>query len=430
MTDSTISSSGVIAGSFSTTERADAPALDPSRRMTAVLGATILMTMIPVTMLVPVLKELVAVRFHAGPFATHSFMCINLLGAVLAAPIGGALADRWGRRKPLLILALAADAALLLAMSFAGSLPDLLILRFFEGAAHITALTGVMALAADWAGTSRRGRMMGLVGGTLMLGTSIGAPLGGRLGQFDATFVLKVGAAVSAFAALLAAVGIHDAPIRRASGRLRDALTLLRRRPAMLVPYAFSAIDRFCVGLIVSTFVLFLADRHHLTPAQRGGLLAFFLFPMALLCYPAGRLADRVGRIALITGGSVGFGVVFALYGYVSMSWMTAIMIASGVLSAIMFAPNLALCADFAPPEARASAFAGFNVSGSIGFILGPIIGGTIVHALATADGVPLAAYRAVFIVGGVSQFLCVAATLPFLWKFTRPPSQPAHGCA
>ncbi|NOT01862.1 MAG: MFS transporter [Phycisphaerales bacterium] len=423
MTDSTLTSSNAITGSFALGNRTEAPALDPTRRMTAILGATILMTMIPVTMLVPVLKELVAERFHAGPFATHSFMCINLLGAVLAAPIGGALADRWQRRKPLLILALAADAVLLLSMSFAGSLSGLLTLRFFEGAAHITALTGVMALAADWAGTSRRGRMMGLVGGTLMLGTSIGAPLGGRLGQLDATFVLKVGAAISALAALLATVGIHDAPVRRASARVRDALLLLRRRPAMLVPYAYSAIDRFCVGLIVSTFVLFLADRHHLSPAERGGLLAFFLFPMALLCFPVGRLADRVGRVALMAGGSLGFGVVFALYGYMPMSWMTATMIASGVLSAVMFAPNLALCADFAPPEARASAFAGFNVAGSIGFIAGPIIGGTIIHAFAASDGVPIAAYRAVFIVGGVSQFICVAATLPYLLKFTRRPS-------
>ena len=98
-----------------------------------------------VTMLVPVLRELVAERFQVSAFWTHSFMSVNMIGAVLAAPLGGALADTLGRRKPILVAALLADAALLWAMLHATAFPVFLTLRFFEGAAHILAVSTLMA---------------------------------------------------------------------------------------------------------------------------------------------------------------------------------------------------------------------------------------------------------------------------------------------
>ena len=48
----------------------------------------------------------------------------------------------------------------------------------------------------------------------------------------------------------------------------------------------------------------------------------------------------------------------------------------SGVLSATMFAPNLAMCADWAPKGRHAIAFAGFNIAGSLGFLCDPLLTG------------------------------------------------------
>ncbi len=41
----------------------------------------------------------------------------------------------------------------------------------------------------------------------------------------------------------------------------------------------------------------------------------------------------------------------------------------------MIFPPTLALTAEWTAPETRASALAGFNVAGSLGFALGPIAG-------------------------------------------------------
>ena len=42
-----------------------------------------------------------------------------MVGAIFAAPLAGALADRFGRRRELLVVGLATDAVLLFALSFA-----------------------------------------------------------------------------------------------------------------------------------------------------------------------------------------------------------------------------------------------------------------------------------------------------------------------
>jgi len=383
------------------------------------IAATLLLTMLPVTMLVPVLKELVADRFGASSFWTHAFMSVNMIGAIIAAPFGGILADRVRKRKLVLITALVADAALLSSMIWAPSLPMLLTIRFLEGSAHILALTAAMAIAADWATDRTRGRMMGVVGSSMMLGTAIGAPLGGHLGQTGPLWVLKLGACVALTAAVFAYFAVPEAPHRKRADRKCGALKLVRRGRSLLVPYAYAFIDRFCVGLIVSTFVLYLADHFAMSPAERGGLLAMFLLPFALLCYPIGRLTDRVGRTLPMCLGSIGFGVVYALYGVFPASALPTVMVLSGILSAIMFAPNLAMCADLASSDERATAYAGFNVAGSLGFICGPLAGGLMLQLL-SARLDELSAYQCAFVVGGLSEVLCAVVTLPFLIKLRR----------
>ncbi|MFQ5489970.1 MAG: MFS transporter [Phycisphaerae bacterium] len=390
-----------------------------SRTMAAALGAAIFLSMLPVTMMVPVLKEVVADRFSAGSFWVHSFMSINMVGAVLFAPLGGALADRLGRRKPIVIVAALVDAALLGLMPKLTTLSSLLIVRFLEGGAHILVVTAIMAMAGDWADPKRRGAMMGLVGAALIFGTSCGAPLGGRIGEQAPLLVFFIGAALSLAVALLAAAVLREAPIRPESQRFAGALAMVNRNRRLLVPYAYGFIDRFCVGVIVSTFVLFLSERHGLSPSGRGGLLALFLFPFAFLCYPMGRLSDRIGRALPLCLGSLGFGLVYASYGLLPLSVLPIAMVLSGVLSAVMFSPNLAMCTDLAPENQRASVYAGFNVAGSLGFVAGPLIGGLICAVLADPQGSPLP-YQAAFIVAGIAEVLCAALTLPFLLKLRR----------
>ncbi|MGH7286592.1 MAG: MFS transporter, partial [Myxococcota bacterium] len=82
-----------------------------------VLGLMALLMLLPVTLPVPVLRELVTERFGVSELLTSLFMSINMLGAVLAAPFAGALADRFGQRPLLIAGALSLDAICFLGLT-------------------------------------------------------------------------------------------------------------------------------------------------------------------------------------------------------------------------------------------------------------------------------------------------------------------------
>lgn len=371
---------------------------------------------LPVAMLVPVLKELVAGQFEVGSFWVHAFMSVNMIGGVLFAPLAGALADRMVHRRWFLAGLLGVDGACLLLLQFAPNFPLFMLIRFLEGAVHIAAVSTWMALAADKAPSEQSGRAMGVMAASLLIGTTVGVPLGGLVGQHQPHAVLLVGAVLAGGAALIALLGVSEIPHREVSASMAHGLGLVGQAPRLLVPYAYAFIDRLCAGGIVSTLGLYLAEILELDPRMRGVYLALGLIPFALLSYPAGRLTDRIGRIGPLVGGSIGYGLTFMSFGFLSAQALPAALLLSGVLSAVMFAPNLAMCRDLAPHAHRTSVFAGFNAAGSLGFMLGPLIGGAICQFL----GTDVTGYRTALLAIGTTQLLCVAATLPFLHRLAR----------
>lgn len=389
----------------------------PTRRL-AVLALVTFMTIVPVTLVVPVLKPLVQDRYGVGELATSLFMSVNMLGAILAAPLAGLLSDSLGRRKVLVLVGLAADAVLLAGLALAPGYASLMVLRFLEGAAHALALSIVLAMAADAARATGSGRAMGAVGATLTLGVALGAPLGGKLGELSPTAPLWAGALLAGVAAVVAAWLLREESglPSRTPGALRR---LLGARRVLFVPYAFAFVDRFTVGFFVTTFPLWSANVHGHGPGRIGMQLALFLLPFALLAYPAGRLAERTSRVGLLAGGSLAYGVLVVALPWASESASSWLLVTLGVLSAAMFVPTLMLTTELAPVELRASAMGGFNAAGSLGFLVGPAVAGWVSQSVAASEGAERG-YQAAFAVAGMAEVVCVLVTLGALVRLGR----------
>jgi MFS family permease len=385
----------------------------------ALLGVLALLMLLPVTLPVAVLRALVHERFGVSELLTSLFMSINMVGAVLAAPVAGALADRFGRRRDWIAAALLADAACLFALSLPVSFPVFMSLRFLEGCAHIAALSLLLSLAAAASSEAHRGRVMGMLGAGLTLGVAIGAPLGGVIGRSDPLLPLQVGSAVVAAAALLARFGLVEVGAGEARPSLAAILRTLRENPLLSAPLAYSFVDRFTVGFYTTTFSLYLSRVHQL-PAQRIGLLiALFMLPFALLSYPFGRFAERHSRVAMVAGGSFAYGIGTLLVGFFPVGGLPELMFCLGVASAVMFVPSLVLATDAAPREIRGSVLGAFNAAGSLGFIAGPLVGGLVSQSVAAQAGWATG-YRAAFAAAGVAEILCVLVTLPLLLRLKR----------
>lgn len=368
--------------------------------------ATIL-TLIPVTLLVPGLRELVQVAHGGSPAAAHAFMTVNMLAGIIAVPIVMRLQRQFGSLRVWVFALLATDAVVFLLMRSASSLSSLLTLRALDGALHLPAITLLMVAANRLAG-ERRGGSLGLLGSSLMIGVAIGSPLGGRLVDRSPMLVYTVGAAVFVMAALVS-LGItlsHEVQLRTPSRKYAWNTHV----QLAWVPLTYAFMDRFVIGVFVSTFTLFLSDVHAATGAQRGTLMALFLVPFALLCWPAGRLADRVGWYRPLVISNVLFGVVFAMYGRVSFATLPLLMVLSGVLSALMFSPNLLLTSEVAR-RAGDGVFGAFQIAGSVGFLIGPALGGVLVSTLRDPAGV--VNYNQIFtLVGALEVVLALASAI------------------
>ena len=385
-----------------------------------VLGLMALLMLLPVTLPVPVLRELVAERFGVSELLTSLFMSINMIGAALTAPLAGALADRFGRRPLLIALALALDALCFVGLTRDVSFAGFLAIRFVEGSAHIFALSLLLGLASGARPEAQRGGVMGTTGTGLLLGVALGAPLGGRLGQSDPLVPLYVGAAVVAVAAALALLLLRETAGReRERPGLREISRLLRASPVVAIPLLFAFADRFTVGFFTSTFPLMLRNLHGLPPARIGLLIAVFMLPFAALSFPFGILSQKTSRAWVLCGGSFTYGCLVASLGFWPTGALLGVMLATGTAAAVMFVPSMLFTADATPESVRTTSMGAFNAAGSLGFIVGPLTGGLVSQTVAAAHGWP-AGYAAAFAVAGGFKILLALGAFAPIRRFER----------
>jgi MFS family permease len=384
------------------------------------LGVLALLTLLPVTLPVPVLRELVQERFAVSELLTSLFMSINMIGAALCAPIAGILADRYRRRPDWITAALAVDAVCFLGLTQATSFPVFLAIRFVEGGAHIFALSLLLGLASSARPLEQRGLVMGVTGAGMLLGVAAGAPIGGILGREDPTRPLVIGICVLMIAAVLARMALRETlqPSARRPG-WREIAQTVRRHRLVLVPLAFAFADRFTVGFFTTTFSLYLRRIHELPPADIGSLIAVFMLPFALLSMPLGMLSQRVSRAVMLCGGSLVYGAAVASLTAWPMPQLYFLMVFTGATAAVMFVPSMLMTTELLPDEVRTTSLGAFNAAGSLGFIAGPLTGGLVSQVVAASSGWE-AGYTAAFRVAGASEVVLAVATFPVLWRWEK----------
>jgi len=331
--------------------------------------------MFNLTLVVAGLKEFVIDELGGTVGDATLFFSIETAAYILFAPLWGLVSDRTGRRKALIVTGFALSAAIYALYQLVDSVPVLLALRFVQGACSVMGWSIVMALLLDGPEERRSGRYMGLMGAALILGVGVGAPVGGYLTRWLGARAPLNGAAILFALLAVAALWLREPTELRGGVRLRRIVAALAETPRLLLPMLCHFVDRLAVGLFVVVFPLYLDTLGAGDAAVRGRYLALFLLPFALLQVFTGRMAEKTGPYRPLIFGSLAYGVVLTTVGYADLYLLWPVMIALGVFAAVMFPPAMLLTAQLAAPENRASAMGGFNLAGSLGFAVGPLVG-------------------------------------------------------
>lgn len=375
--------------------------------------------MFNLTLPVAGLKELVLDELGGSVTDAALFLTVEMAAYLLFAPLWGLLSDRTQRRRPFVVAGFAGSAAAYFGYLGVESVAALLGLRFVQGACSVMGWSTAMALVADHADGARRGRTMGLLGASLILGVGLGAPVGGYVTRHLGARAPLEWAGWLFLALAVAALAL---PESRGGGvhapRLGEIVEALRRRPRLLLPWAFHLVDRLTVGCFIVVFPLYLASLGAGDAAHRGRYLGLFLLPFALLQAWTGRLSERTGAAAPLVWGTLGYGVVLTFVGLADLLLLWPAMLALGALAAFMFPPTLTLTAELADPRTRASAMGGFNFAGSLGFALGPLLG-----AWAQSGG----GFAAAFALAGALQIALALAGAVLLRRWGAGGREPAR---
>lgn len=391
------------------------------------LAVVVWAVLVSQVLLYPGLDGLIAaLGAPGGVRAGMWFLVAEVAAFVVFAVVWGAASDSLGRRTPLVgggALGGAATYLLLpqlpaLGVDFGG----VLLLRAVGGAFTIGAFSLSITMLMDLAGGN--GRNMGAAGIAIGLGAALGSVVGGQLAAVDPFAPVYAGAVVLVAAAGVAAtvgdrvgetaVGTvdSDADAGSTAPNLGVALATLRARPSLTVPYAFGFIDRLTAGFFSLVGVFYFGDVFGLDAAGVGVALALFFLPFALLQYPLGSLSDRIGRFIPVVVGSIGYGVAIIAVGVApTVEVAMALMVLVGVAGAFVAPATMALVSDLCAPAERGVAMGGFNVFGSLGFLAGFLLGGSVADA---------AGYLTAFLVVGGLEIGIALVALPAVRRLTR----------
>ena len=377
----------------------------------SILGILTFLLMLSISMVYPVLRPFVVDRFDTTITQASLFVSVNLLAYVIFAVVWGALSDKAGKRRPFIIAGLLGNSVMMFLITRVDSFSLLLGFRFIEGAFSIMAFSLIMTSALDRARSVRIGEGIGIVAMSFALGNAFGSPIGGRLGSIDPVYPFYAGSLILLIAGIIAYFSLRDVEAMSRAASVRSAIRLLYNEKRLIVPYAFSFVDRFTVGFFVSVFPLYLGTVHGADPATIGMLMFAFLLPFALLQYPGGRISERTGRAGPIIAGSIVYGLCIIGIGYLDISALWYVMIIGGIFGAFMFSPSAALTGDIAPGDKRGVAMGGFNFFGSLGFVVGPFAGGLIADTYG---------FGASFAFAGLSEIVIALLFIPALVRISR----------
>jgi len=310
--------------------------LRPAIWMILITALLDMMAMGIVMPVLPVLIEELTGSLRAAGLWTGIIASLWAAMQFLCAPVIGALSDRFGRRRVILIstAGLALDWVL---MALAPSLWWLVAGRIIGGVTSASG-TAIFAYMADITAPEHRARAFGLVGAAISAGFVAGPALGGILGEWSPRLPFWVAAGFSGAAFLygffvlpesLAAENRTAFSWRRANPLGTMWLLTSHRELPRLAASTF--LLSFSHRIFTAVFVLYAGHRYGLSIMEVGALLAVSgvldLVIQGMLVGPAtSRFGDR--RIML-------FGFVGGALGLIAMAFAS-----SPLLFALALLPN------------------------------------------------------------------------------------------
>lgn len=297
------------------------------------------------------------------------------LTAILGQPLAGALIDRFGRKRFIL---LGSALGMLASIGFAFSThmdARFVLFRILQGIGYSTFYIANLTLVAEIVPSSRRGEAVGLFGISGLMTIALSPALGELVihhAGFSAFFFVAAGAAASCFLTGLAFRNLPSTPREAVSSGPFFLMPSVRILPPMLLTLVF--------GLVSGAVFVFLPTYATQAGLSRiGGFYIAYSVAAIGIRLTCGRLSDQWGRRRVILPALwlMGCGTL-GLVWFVSPIGLLLVGTLTGMAHGLLFPALSAYTIDLADSEERGRFLGAFSTAMLLGHALSSFIFGMI----------------------------------------------------
>ncbi len=306
------------------------------------------------------------------------------LTMIVASPVWGMVADRFGR-KLMLLRATLVGGLVMFSMSFAQSVEQMFVLRLLQGLT-----TGVAAASSAYVSAhtprKRMGEALGWIATARWVGIASGPLIGGVLSDlvgmrasFWCNGAFMVGAGLLILFRLPEQWHYQPAPDQPP---LRHRFTALLRLAQMPYLYLCSFLIHLATSFVLPVIALYVSELTVTTnglalPVATATGLMFGLYAVtgALVSVQAGKLCDRLGANGVLMLGAGASVLVFLLHAFVNHVWQLMVLqaLAGGTVGSV-FPAMASLLSHGSQAGQQGAVFGLENSIRSVARTLAPIV--------------------------------------------------------
>jgi MFS family permease len=328
-------------------------------------------------------------KFAVGMTQVGVLFGLFSFSSVVGSVVGGALADRFGR-KGMLLFGLVMSALSSLLMGVVGTIELFFLVTLGVGLLANAGNPARQAMVADVLPEDKRAQGFGILRVVANLSVTIGPLIGGLLASRSFMLLFICDAVASLITAGIAYVALEET--RPAGPEEKPQETMVQafggyldvaRDAAFLWFLVSSALMVLVYMQMNTTLAVYLRDSHGVTAQYFGYILSLNAAMVVLFQFPITRLVSRFRPLLVMAVGTVLYALGFGMYGVVSIYPLFLLAMVIITVGEMLVSPvGQAIVAQLAPEDKRGRYLATYGFSWVIPTAIGPLLAGVVMDNL------------------------------------------------
>jgi len=310
------------------------------------------------------------------------------ISGMIGSALGGAIADRMGR-KTVIIVSLLLSSFSALGMGFAPTLGIFVLVSVLVGTLANIGGPAHEAVVADLLPPHKRAEGYGIIRVVFNVAVIIAPPIAGLLISRSYLTLFLTDAIISVISAAVVFFALPETkPQAKEHARPETMKQTFAGYKRVFRDTPFLAFIGVTVMMTLvymnmnSTLGVYLRDDHGISAAQYGWLLSINAIIVVLFQFAVTRRLEKYKPLLMMAAGSILYAIGFAMYGFVPTYALFIVAMVVITIGEMVVSPfQQSIVAGFAPEQMRGRYMAVSGLSWSISFTVGPYFAGLILDS-------------------------------------------------